>query len=117
MTSQLAERQTSASLPKGRGKGPGGQPWLALPSPGTCPVPGCGDPIDATRLMCRRDWNHLPKHLRDQVWATWRSGHAAATSEHQQAVRRAIAACRIARLPRWKRPLSRLLPTPRTAST
>jgi hypothetical protein len=54
MTSQLAERQTQASLPKGRGKGPGGQPRRLLPPSGRCPVPGCGDPIDATRLMCRR---------------------------------------------------------------
>lgn len=116
MTSQLAERQTSASLPEGRGKGPGGQPWLALSSPG-CPVPGCDDPIDATRLMCRRDWNLLPKQLRDQVWATWRSGHAACTLEHEQVVRRAIATCRIARLPRWKRQLSRLLSALRAASS
>lgn len=49
MASQLAERQTSASLPKGRGKGPGGQPQGLLPPPGRCPVPGCGDPVDATR--------------------------------------------------------------------
>jgi hypothetical protein len=116
MTSQLAERRASASLPKGRGKGPGGQLWLALQLRGTCPVPGCGDPVDATRLMCRRDWNLLPKELRDEVWATWCSGHAAESREHQRAVRRAIAACRTARLPRWKRRLSRLRPAGRTAS-
>jgi hypothetical protein len=116
MTSQVAERQTPASLPKGRGKGPGGQSWLVLLPPGGCPVPGCSDSIDATRLICRRDWNLLPKKLRDQVWATWRSGEGVASPEHQLAVRRAIAACYAARLPAWKRLLFRLLPAPRTAS-
>ncbi len=116
MTSQLAERRTPASLPKGRGKGPGGQPKGLLPPPGRCPVPGCGDPIDATRLMCRRDWNLLPRQLQDRVWATWRSGHGAATRDHQQAVLQAIAACRAGRLQGWKRQLARLLPAPRTAS-
>jgi hypothetical protein len=116
MTSQLAERQTPASLPKGRGKGPGGQPKGLLPPPGRCPVPGCGDPIDATRLMCRRDWNLLPRQLQDRVWATWRSGHGAATRDHQQAVLQAIATCRSARLQGWKRQLARLLPAPRAAS-
>jgi hypothetical protein len=116
MTSQLAERQTPASLPQGRGKGPGGQPRGLLPPPGRCPVPGCGDSIDATRLMCRRDWNVLPRQLRDQVWATWGSGHWAASAEHQQAVLQAIAACHAARMPDWRRQLARFLPVPRTAS-
>ena len=60
---------------------------LPLPA-GRCPVPGCGDPIDRTRLMCRRDWYLVPKQLRDRVWATWRSGQGAASREHQQAVLR-----------------------------
>jgi len=33
------------------------------------------------------------KQLRDQVWATWRSGHGNHSSEHQDAVRMAMAAC------------------------
>jgi hypothetical protein len=103
MTSQLVERQTLSALPRGRGKGPGG-PKAGLPLPtGRCPVPGCGEQIDPTRLMCRRDWYLLPKKLRDRVWATWRSGQAASSSEHQQAVLKAIAACRAARLPAWRR--------------
>jgi hypothetical protein len=89
MTTQLAEHQTPASLPQGRGKGPGGQTQGLLPPPGQCPVPGCGDPIDVTRLMCRHDWNLLPRQLQDEVWATWRSGHGAASHEHEQAVLRA----------------------------
>lgn len=118
MTSQVAERQTSASLPKGPGKGPGGQAQGLLPPPGRCPIPGCGDPIDATRLMCRRDWNLVPRQLRDQVWATWCSGHEAAGRDHQKAVLQAIAVCTAAWPPGRERQLSRLqtLPAPRPAS-
>jgi hypothetical protein len=96
MTSQLAEYQAPASLPKGRGKGPGGQPDGLLPRSGRCPVPGCGEAIDGTRLMCRRDWNLAPKQLRDQVWSTWRSGHGAASRKHREAILEAIAARRAA---------------------
>ena len=95
MTSQLAERRTIAALPRGRGRGPGGQP-TGLPLPvGHCPVPGCSEQIDQTRLMCRHDWY--------RVWATWRSGQEASSREHQQAVLEAIRVCRLARLPGWKR--------------
>ena len=60
MTSQLAGRPAAAALPAGRGRGPGGPPaGLPLP-PGRRPVPGCGDQIDRTRLMCRRDWYLVP---------------------------------------------------------
>lgn len=107
MTSQLAERRTKAALPRGRGRGPGGQP-TGLPLPvGRCPVPGCSDQIDQTRLMCRHDWYRIPKKLRDRVWATWRSGQEASSREHQQAVLEAIRVCRLARLPGWKRQLVR----------
>ena len=101
MTSQLAERTYVSALPGGRGRGPGGEPTgLPLPA-GVCPVPGCGDQIDPTRLMCRHDWYRVPKRLRDQVWRTWRSGQEAASREHQQAVLQAIDAARLARLPGW----------------
>jgi hypothetical protein len=60
-------------------------------------VPGCGELIDSTRLMCRHDWYRLPKPLRDRVWATWRSGTRASSVQHQQAVRRAIAVAHVAR--------------------
>jgi hypothetical protein len=43
--------------------------------------------------MCRRHWYRIPKQLRDQVWATWRSGLGACSREHLDAVRAAIAAC------------------------
>lgn len=106
MTSQLAERQKQAALPKGRGRGPGGQPaGLALPE-GRCPVPGCEEQIDRTRLMCRHDWYRVPRRLRDRAWRTWRSGYGAASREHREAVVKAIAAARLARLPGWRRPLA-----------
>jgi len=44
--------------------------------------------------MCRRDWYLVPRELRDQVWATWRSGQGAFTPEHQAAVLLAIRAVR-----------------------
>jgi hypothetical protein len=114
MTSQLAQGQAVAALPTGRGRGPGGPPArLPLPA-GRCPVPGCGDQTDRTRLMCRRDWYLVPKQLRDRVWATWHSGQGAASREHQEAVLTAIAACRVARLPGQRRQLTRfrLVPGP-----
>jgi len=104
MNSQLAERRdVSPSAgrqgrgPGGQGRGPGGQAaGVRLPL-GQCAVPGCGDQIDRTRLMCRRDWYQVPKRLRDQVWRAWRSGQEASSLEHQKAVLRAIAAARLAR--------------------
>jgi hypothetical protein len=116
MTSQLAERQIVTALPRGRGRGPGGRP-TGLPLPeGRCPVPGCGEEIDQTRLMCRRHWYLVPRPLRDETWRTWRSGRAAASPEHRQAVLAAIVACQFARMPAWRRLLVRLrvLPRPRT---
>jgi hypothetical protein len=43
--------------------------------------------------MCRRHWYRVPKHLRDQVWVTWRSGQGTHSREYHDAVRLAIAAC------------------------
>jgi len=42
--------------------------------------------------MCRSHWYMVPKELRDQVWATWRSGQGAFSSEHREAVRTAVTA-------------------------
>lgn len=95
MTSQLMESHRVAGLPKGRGRGPGGQ-LVALPRVGPCPVPGCCAQIDPSRLMCRGHWYLVPKPLRDEVWATWRSGEGALSPKHQEAVRTAITACRAA---------------------
>ena len=108
MTTQLAERQNLAALPKGRGRGPGGQPAGLELSAGRCPVPGCAEQIDQTHLMCRRDWYRVPKRQRDQVWRTWRSGREASSLEHREAVLDAIGAARVARLPWSRRHVARL---------
>lgn len=108
MATQLAERQSLSALPKGHGRGPGGQPTGLAPRFGRCPVPGCEERVDPTRLMCRQDWYHVPRRLRDQVWRTWRSGREARSREHRKAVLEAIAAARTARVPAWRRPLTRV---------
>lgn len=108
LTTELAERQNLAALLRGRGRGPGGQPTgLELPA-GRCPVPGCEERIDRTRLMCRGDWYRVPKRQRDRVWRTWHSGREASSLDHQEAALKAIAAARIARLPWPRRHLARL---------
>jgi hypothetical protein len=102
MTVQLAEGRTAvAHLPSGRGRGPGGQlTALTEGSANRCPVSGCVEQIDPSRLMCRRDWYLVPKQMRDLVWTTWRSGQGASSGEHREAVRTAIVACQVVRLRR-----------------
>jgi len=82
VTSEATEDRTVTELTGGHGRGPGA----------SCPVLGCGEQIDPSRLMCRRHWYRVPKQLRDQVWATWRSGQGALSREHHDAVRLAMAA-------------------------
>jgi hypothetical protein len=65
----------------------------ALQPASSCPVIGCGEQIDPSRLMCRRHWYLVPRQLRDRVWATWLSGAGVLSTEHQEAVLMAIAAC------------------------
>jgi hypothetical protein len=92
MSSQLAEPPTARKLPAGPGRGPGRR-LTALPLPACqCPASGCSEQIDPSRLMCRRHWHQVPRHQRDLVWATWRSGAGALSFEHLEAVRQAIAA-------------------------
>jgi hypothetical protein len=93
MTSEATESPMVPELTAGRGRGPGGQLTGLTTHAYRCPIPRCDDLIDPSRLMCRRHWYRVPKQLRDQVWATWRSGHGNHSSEHQDAVRMAIAAC------------------------
>jgi hypothetical protein len=108
VTTELAERQNLSALPRGLGRGPGGQPiGLELPA-GRCPVPGCEERIDRTRLMCRHDWYKVPKRQRDRVWRTWHSGREASSLDHQETVLKAIAAARVARLPWSRRHVARL---------
>jgi len=92
MTSQLAAPPVGRELPAGRGRGPGSKLTAVQPA-FRCPVSGCGEQIDPSRLMCRDHWYQVPRKLRDLVWATWRSGEGALSSEHLEAVRLAISTC------------------------
>jgi hypothetical protein len=95
MISRPGRGQTMvAAATGGRGRGPRGQLGTLQPLASHCPIPGCGEQIDPTRLMCRRDWYLVPRELRDQIWATWRSGQGAFTREHEAVVRQAITAVR-----------------------
>jgi len=69
--------------PHGTGRGPGSH---------LCPAAGCRRPISPDRLMCRPHWYHVPKPLRDTVWATWRSGTGTGTPAHTSAILAAITA-------------------------
>jgi len=91
MTSRVNEGRARGELVTGRGRGPG-LPWPTIgPRARCCPVPGGGELIDLSHLMCRPHWYLVPKQLRDWVWATWRSGEGAFSREHHDAVLMAIA--------------------------
>jgi hypothetical protein len=94
-TSQLADHGRAKELTGGRGRGPGSPPSALRHRADRCPISGCGEQIDPSRLMCRRHWYAVPRQLRDRVWATWRSGRAAGSDEHREAVRLAIIACHL----------------------
>jgi hypothetical protein len=96
VTGQPEEKgQSTAPVPGGTGRGPRGKRsgLAGLGRPSRCPVPGCHTQIDPTRLMCRSHWYLVPKQIRDRVWATWRSGQGAFSTEHLETVRMAITAC------------------------
>jgi hypothetical protein len=88
MTGELAVRAVTG----GRGRGPRGQLATLWSGIDWCPIPRCERPIDPSRLMCRVHWYMVPKKLRDEVWATWRSGYAAYSGEHRGAVHKAVVA-------------------------
>ncbi len=98
MTTAQVDDRIRRKLLRGRGRGPGYSltPLRAWAS--HCPVPGCVEFIDGSRLMCRRDWYLVPKPVRDEVWRTWQSGQGAFSAEHQQAVHVAILASQSRRL-------------------
>lgn len=77
MTSQLLEDGRPARLTSGRGRGPGGQSLAPLLPVTHCPITGCSEQIDPSRLMCRQHWYQVPKPLRNHIWSTWRSGKGA----------------------------------------
>jgi hypothetical protein len=97
MTDLLLERPSRLALPSGPGKGPGGALLPLSFGPKRCPVIGCDERIDPSRLMCRKDWRLVPYDLRGRIWATWRSGEAAFSPEHREAVQKAIAFAQAAR--------------------
>jgi hypothetical protein len=97
MTDLLLERPARRALPSGPGKGPGSALSPLSSGPKRCPVIGCDERINPSRLMCRRDWYLVPCALRGRIWVTWRSGEAAFSPEHQAAVHEAIAFSHAAR--------------------
>lgn len=99
MTSLPAGHRSATELTAGRGRGPGSNLTVLLQFADRCPVSGCGERIDPSRLMCRGHWHGVPRQLRDRVWATWRSGQGSGSDEHEGAVRLAIAACQLAACP------------------
>ncbi|MGI9006127.1 MAG: hypothetical protein ACR2FU_07985 [Streptosporangiaceae bacterium] len=88
----MAGQRAAKAVTGGRGRGPRGQQTTLSAGVTRCPIAGCGERIDPTRLMCRNHWYMVPKLIRDHVWATWRSGEAAHSSEHQDAVHAAVVA-------------------------
>jgi hypothetical protein len=91
MTDLLVEFPARQDLPSGPGKNPGGALLPLRSGPKRCPVVGCDERIDPSRLMCRSDWYLIPHEIRGRIWATWRSGEAALSSKHQATVHKAIA--------------------------
>ena len=94
MASQLTAGPAAARV---EGRGPGDL-LLASGHQGACPVRGCCARIDSSRLMCRAHWRLVPWELRAAVWATWRSGLATSSPEHQAAVCAAVSAIQ----PAWR---------------
>ena len=88
MTGQLPVKAVTG----GRGRGPRGQLTALSSGVRRCPIPRCGYQIDPSRLMCRLHWYLVPKEVRDQVWASWRSGQGAFSREHGEAVHQAVVA-------------------------
>ena len=93
MTSNMIDGRMIAQLTAGRGRGPGGQPVGLSQRTGRCPISGCYEEIDPSRLMCRTHWYLVPKQSRDRVWATWRSGEGVSSRDHEDAVLMAMSAC------------------------
>ncbi len=39
----------------------------------TCPAAGCTKTIPSHMVACKAHWFKVPKELRDQIWATYRT--------------------------------------------
>jgi hypothetical protein len=57
-----------------------------------CAAPGCRALVPLQMLMCRHHWFALPRHLRAQVWATYRKGQEV-TGGHAAEYVAAVRAC------------------------
>lgn len=42
--------------------------------PHTCHWPGCNTQVPPAMWGCKRHWFMLPKHIRDEIWRTYRPG-------------------------------------------
>jgi len=58
--------------------------------------PGCEATAKRGRLMCHRDWNRLPKSLREPIWTHYVQGQTAltCTPEYREALRDVLAYAR-----------------------
>ncbi len=64
------------------------EPTEAIESNGThrCPGPECSRRVPSNMLACSRHWFQVPREVRDEVWAAWRSlQRGAATPEELEA--------------------------------
>ena len=86
----------STPLQLARPSGPGNGPGQPRPGARRCRIPGCTATVSPERLMCRPHWYQVPKHLRDLIWATWRSGAGVLSPAYRHAVRQAITAVQVA---------------------
>lgn len=57
-----------------------------------CPVKGCSQKHDPSKLMCLSHWHSLPEPLRDELWASIRS-HGVFSDEYLTAREACIAFC------------------------
>jgi len=88
---------TTTSIKAPAPAGPGNGPGPLRPGAARCRIPGCRAPVGRRRLMCRPHWYQVPKHLRDLIWAAWRSGAGVLDPAYRQAVAEALAAIQAAR--------------------
>lgn len=52
---------------------------MTAPAGQRCAWPGCQVTARRGRLMCLKDWNRLPKYLRDRIWLHYVPGQNALT--------------------------------------
>jgi hypothetical protein len=93
VTSQMAGQRAARQLTAGRGRGPGSNLTASPPRACRCPVAGCGEPIDPSRLMCRGHWSWCPERCVTGCGPPGGPAKERSAGEHLKAVGLAIAAC------------------------